>query len=136
MKAIELVFLPGCPYCVKAKQAVKELQAENKSYAGLPLKWINEQEETGYADAHDYYYVPTVYWNDRKFFEAAPGDGLHLMRQSNPQADNKRKAGAASNSSGSFFMSSIILCPASVQRPTAYSRCISVNPLPRCCRAP
>ena len=54
MKAIELVFLPGCPYCVKAKQAVKELQAESESYAGLPLKWINEQEETGYADAHDY----------------------------------------------------------------------------------
>ena len=28
MKAIELIFLPGCPYCVRAKQAVKELQAE------------------------------------------------------------------------------------------------------------
>ncbi len=69
MKAIELVFLPGCPYCVRAKQAVKELQ-----------KWINEQEETGYADTHDYYYVPTVYWNDRKFFEAAPGDSLEKIK--------------------------------------------------------
>ena len=47
MKAIELIFLPGCPYCVSAKQAVKELQAESESYAGLPLKWINEHEETG-----------------------------------------------------------------------------------------
>ena len=80
MKAIELVYLPGCPYCVKAKQAVKELQAESESYAGLPLKWINEQEETGYADTHDYYYVPTVYWNDRKFFEAAPGDSLEKIK--------------------------------------------------------
>ncbi len=91
MKAIELIFLPGCPYCVRAKQAVKELQAESESYAGLPLKWINEQEETGYADAHDYYYVPTVYWNDyyyvptvywndRKFFEAAPGDSLEKIK--------------------------------------------------------
>ena len=80
MKAIELVYLPGCPYCVRAKQAVRELQAESESYAGLPLKWINEQEETGYADAHDYYYVPTVYWNDRKFFEAAPGDSLEKIK--------------------------------------------------------
>jgi glutaredoxin len=80
MKEIELIFLPGCPYCVKAKQAVTELQAESESYAGLPLKWINEQEETGYADTHDYYYVPTVYWNDRKFFEAAPGDSLEKIK--------------------------------------------------------
>ena len=51
MKEIELIFLPGCPYCVKAKQAVKELQAESESYAGLPLKWINEQEETTWKSA-------------------------------------------------------------------------------------
>ena len=37
MKEIELIFLPGCPYCVKAKQAVTELQAESESYAGLQV---------------------------------------------------------------------------------------------------
>ena len=80
MNAIELVYLPGCPYCVKARHAVKELLSENSSYARLPLKWINEEEETDYADAHDYYYVPTVYWKDRKIFEAAPGDSREKIK--------------------------------------------------------
>ena len=129
MKEIELIFLPGCPYCVKAKQAVKELQAESESYAGLPLKWINEQEETGYADTHDYYYVPTVYWNDRKFFEAAPGDSLEKIK-----AGIRTAFDAADFRGRDHLLARTAETPG--ERPTAYSRGVSVNPLPRCCQAP
>ena len=80
MKPIEIFYLPGCPYCVKAKKAVAELMDENKAYSDVPLRWINEQEEVAYADRHDYYYVPTVYWNDEKVFEAAPGNSLETIK--------------------------------------------------------
>jgi hypothetical protein len=33
---------------------------------------IEETEEKGYADAHDYYYVPTFYVGGVKIFEGSP----------------------------------------------------------------
>ena len=80
MKAIELVFLPDCPYCVKAKRAIAELKEENEIYATIPVKWINEEIETDFADSHDYYYVPTIFFNDTKLFEACPGDSYEKIK--------------------------------------------------------
>jgi len=72
--------MPGCPYCAKAKRAVAELKAEDERYDRVPVKWINEEEETDYAEEHDYYYVPTVFVNGKKLFEARPGDSFEAIK--------------------------------------------------------
>ena len=80
MKTVELFYMPGCPYCAKAKKAIAELKEENAAYARVPVKWINEEEETDYAEEHDYYYVPTLYFDKEKRFEAHPGDSLERIK--------------------------------------------------------
>ena len=80
VKTVELFYMPGCPYCVKAEKAIAQLKKENEIYADIPVKWINEQEETDYAEAHDYYYVPTLYLVNKKVFEAHPGDSFEKIR--------------------------------------------------------
>ena len=80
MKPIEIFYLPGCPYCVKAKKAAAELLDEHKAYADVPLRWINEQEEVAYADRHDYYYVPTIFFGDEKLYEAQPGQNYEEIK--------------------------------------------------------
>ena len=80
VKTVELFYMPGCPYCVKAEKAIAQLKKENEIYADIPVKRINEQEETDYAEAHDYYYVPTLYLGSKKVFEAHPGDSFEKIR--------------------------------------------------------
>ena len=81
MKTVEIFYLPGCPYCVKAKRAIGELKEEQDSYERVPLKWIDEAEEVDYANEHDYYYVPSVYYNGKKVFEAHPGDSMTKIKE-------------------------------------------------------
>ena len=53
MKTVEIFYLPGCPYCVKARKAVAELKEELESYNRVPVKWIDEAEEADYANEHN-----------------------------------------------------------------------------------
>lgn len=80
MKPVELFYLRGCPYCVKARKAVEELRSESESYERVPVRWIEESEDVDYANEHDYYYVPSVYFSGRKLFEARPGDSLAKIK--------------------------------------------------------
>jgi len=80
MRPVELFYLPGCPYCVKAKKAVESLKAENADYERVPLKWIDESEEADYANEHNYYYVPSVFFRGQKIFEAHPGDSMEKIK--------------------------------------------------------
>ena len=81
MKRVEIFILRNCPYCVKAKKAIEELKGENENYSRVPVRWVNEAEEIDYSDAHDYYYVPAVYYSGRKYFEAHPGDSLEKIKE-------------------------------------------------------
>ena len=80
MKTVELFYLPACPYCAKARKAIEELKTEAENYGRVPVRWINEAEEADYASEHDYYHVPTVYFNGKKVFEAHPGDSLQKIK--------------------------------------------------------
>ena len=103
MKGVELFYLPGCPYCVKAKKAVEELKAEDENYGRVPLKWINEAEEVDYANEHNYYYVPSVYFNGKKVFEAHPGDSLPKIKEGIQAAFDK----AVFDGPGEEYISSV-----------------------------
>ena len=61
MKSVKLFYLTHCPYCVKAKQAIAELHAENPEYEKIQIERINEEEHPEIAKQFDYYYVPTIF---------------------------------------------------------------------------
>ena len=58
-----------------------ELKEELEAYNRVPVKWIDEAEEADYANEHNYYYVPTVYYSNKKIFEAHPGDSAAKIRE-------------------------------------------------------
>lgn len=70
MKKVELFYLKNCPYCKQAIHWMNELKEDSK-YADIQIKMIEETEESAYAEAHDYYYVPTFYIEDVKVHEGA-----------------------------------------------------------------
>ena len=80
MKEIEIFYLPGCPYCVKARRAVEELRRETPAFEGIRIRWIEETEEPALADSRDYYYVPTVFFGERKLYEARPGQSYETIK--------------------------------------------------------
>ena len=79
MKELELFYLTNCPYCVSARRAAEELRAEKESYAALPIRWIEESEQPELAGARDYYYVPSVFLDGRKLYEARPGQSYETI---------------------------------------------------------
>lgn len=80
MKKVEIFILRDCPYCVKARKAVDELKSDSDSYARVSTVWIDESEEVDYANEHNYYHVPSVYYDGKKFFEARPGDSFEKIK--------------------------------------------------------
>lgn len=82
MKQIELFYLTHCPYCVNAKRALEELAKENTVYGDIQIKWIEESREPELAGSYDYYYVPTVYFNGRKLYEASPSQNYASIKES------------------------------------------------------
>lgn len=76
MKKITVLHLDDCPYCHNAKRAIDEIQSSSPEYATLEIEWIEEscQPELAKAYAKDYYYVPSVFVDGKKIYEAHPGE--------------------------------------------------------------
>ncbi|WP_297021744.1 glutaredoxin family protein [uncultured Dialister sp.] len=74
MKKIIMIKIPGCPYCAKARKAIEELHGEEK-YKSVPVEEIDEttQPELAKPYGKDYYYVPSLFIDGKKQFEAKPG---------------------------------------------------------------
>ena len=77
---IDLYHLTNCPYCINARMALAALCEEDPAYAQVEVNWIEEstvKEFPGYAD---YYYVPTVYFGEKKLYEAQPGQDYDTIK--------------------------------------------------------
>ena len=74
MKKITLFYLEHCPYCINARRALDELGREDPAYSTIQIKWIEESKEPVLANKYDYYYVPTIYYEDEKLYEADPSE--------------------------------------------------------------
>ena len=74
MKSITLFYLADCPYCHYARRAVGELIAENPVYAKIKIDWIEESKRPEIAEQYDYYYVPTIFLEKKKLYEAHPSE--------------------------------------------------------------
>ena len=82
MKKITMIKMQGCPYCAKYAQAVEELRAAQPAYARVEIEIIdeNEQPELAKAYAKDYYYVPSLFIEGHKVYEAQPGQDYDTIK--------------------------------------------------------
>ena len=79
MKQIDVFYLTGCPYCANARKAIGELQ-EDPAYRDISIRWIEERENPDLADQRDYFRVPTLYYGEKKLYEAEPSHGFDTIR--------------------------------------------------------
>ena len=70
MKKIKLFYLKNCPYCKAAMRYLDELMVE-EPYASLDIEFIEETIQKELADSYDYYYVPSLYYQEKKYHEGA-----------------------------------------------------------------
>ena len=80
MKELELFYLHGCPYCVKARTAIGELLDEHPAFGEIPITWIEASEEPALTTGRDYYYVPSLFYQGEKLYEAQPGQSYEEVR--------------------------------------------------------
>ena len=72
MKKITMIKIEGCPYCAAAFKAIDEVQ---KNYVAAELEIIDEDLQLKLAEKFtDYYYVPSMYVDGKKIYEAHPGE--------------------------------------------------------------
>ncbi len=82
MNKLTFLYMQGCPYCVKAEKALAELQGEDEKYKAVETEWIDEERNPQLVANLDYYYVPTIYMDGRKLYEAHPSDDYGKIRSS------------------------------------------------------
>ena len=80
MKSITLFYLEHCPYCIKARRALDEFTRENPAYSAIRIDWIEESKEPVLAGKYDYYYVPTIYYEGVKLYEADPSENYEDIK--------------------------------------------------------
>lgn len=93
MKNIIMIKIPGCPHCAKARKAIGLLQQEEK-YKDVKVEEIDEttQPELAAPYGKDYYYVPSLFIEGEKQFEAKPGMDYDTIYAAVKEAFDKAKA--------------------------------------------
>ncbi|MST88167.1 thioredoxin family protein [Sharpea azabuensis] len=81
MKKITWFYMQGCPYCRNGEKAFAEILTEHPEYKDIPIQKVDERKEVAFADAHDYYYVPTLYLDEEKAYECSPQDSFNDIKQ-------------------------------------------------------
>ena len=81
MKKITLFYLTNCPYCHDARRALAELGEENPAYAAISVDWIEESQQAELASQYDYYYVHSIFTDDKKLYEAKPSENYTLIKK-------------------------------------------------------
>ena len=74
MKKLTLFYLTHCPYCKNADKAIASLIEENPKYKEIVIDRIEESKNPEIANGYDYYYVPTIFCEKSKLYEAHPGE--------------------------------------------------------------
>ena len=73
MKTLTMIEMAGCPYCANAHRAMEALRTEG--YEGEQVDFIDENKEPAKTQpfAGQYYYVPSIFMDGEKLYEAQPG---------------------------------------------------------------
>ena len=81
MKKITVFYLEGCPYCRQAREALKELTSENEKYSQVSIEWIEENQHPEISEKFDYYYVPSMFIENKKIYEAHRGEKFEECKE-------------------------------------------------------
>ena len=73
MKKLTMIEMEGCPYCANTHRAMEALRAEG--YEAVQVDFIDENKEPAKTQpfAGQYYYVPSIFMDGEKLYEAQPG---------------------------------------------------------------
>ena len=75
MKKITLLKMQGCPYCAQAFAAIKEVKTEYPEFADIEVEVIDKKNDERAKDFEEkYYYVPSMFIDGEKVYEAHPGE--------------------------------------------------------------
>ncbi len=69
MRPLTYFFIPGCPYCIQAKQYMVEIFKEHPEYERIPIRAIDETAQPEIANFYDYYYTPCFFLDGKKIME-------------------------------------------------------------------
>ncbi len=81
MNKIVMIKIPGCPYCANARKAFEDFRSDPR-FADMNVVEIDETTQPELAKPYggDYYYVPSLFVNGRKCFEAKPGMSYQAIK--------------------------------------------------------
>ncbi len=68
MKSVKIFYLKNCPYCIKMFKELEELLLHS-AYKKIDIRCIEESVEESLANSYDYYYVPSIYVDDKLVLE-------------------------------------------------------------------
>ena len=90
MKKITMIKIPGCPYCAKAKKAFEEL-CQKPEYANAEVEVIDEQLQPELVTPYNgkYYYVPSLFIDGEKLFEATASTTMYRASSSTGKSFSK-----------------------------------------------
>lgn len=71
----------GCPYCITARKAISDLKQEYSRYSDIPIQMIDEELHPDTADQYSYYYVPSLFIDNQKYYECMPGDSADTIKE-------------------------------------------------------
>ncbi len=93
MKKLVMITIPGCPYCAHAKEAIAALKQE-AAYKDVEVEEVSEvlTPELAKPYGHDYYYVPSIFLDKEKLFEAKPGMSYEVIYDAVKAAFERVKA--------------------------------------------
>ena len=78
---IKLFYLKYCPYCKSAFKALDELKKENFLYKKIEIEFIEENEHPKEVAMYDYQYVPSIFFDQKKIYEANPGESYQEIKE-------------------------------------------------------
>ena len=81
MKKVLAFRLEGCPYCRQAMKALSELAHESERYAQVKVEWVEENGHPEISAKYDYYYVPSMFVDGVKVYEAQRGESYEACRE-------------------------------------------------------
>lgn len=79
----EVVYLSmvGCPYCRTADKVMEELKQEKPEYNNIRITKLEDMSPEAQKYGKDYYYVPSMFVDGKKIYEAHPGETAEECRE-------------------------------------------------------
>lgn len=76
MKKFTLLRLDGCPYCANAFKAIESLKTARPEFQNIEVESIEYHQQPDLAQPFEnqYYYVPSMFVDGKKIYEAHPGE--------------------------------------------------------------